>query len=121
MKENDIILNMLANPSFTLEDFKTVGLTSDNTGLQSEDKYLQSAKIQQISSFKDANNNFDKAKFHNFYTYASAVYNQLATDDYDKKILEQAQYSKDNIFVSPEKRTIDYRPKLVKKAKIADT
>lgn len=116
MKENDLILNILANPSFTLEDFKTVGLTSDNTGLQSEDKYLQSAKIQQISSFKDANNNFDKAKFHNFYTQASAVYNQLATDDYDKKILEQAQYSKDNIFVSPEKRTIDYRPKLVKKA-----
>lgn len=116
MKENDLILNILANPSFTLEDFKTVGLTSDNTGLQSEDKYLASAKIQQISSFKDANNNFDKAKFHNFYVQASAVYNQLATDDYDKKILEQAQFSKDNIWVSPEKRTIDYRPKLVKKA-----
>lgn len=116
MKENDLILNILANPSFTLEDFKTVGLTSDNTGLQSEDKYLQSNKIQQISSFKDANNNFDKAKFHNFYLQASAVYNQLSTDDYDKKILEQAQYSKDNIWVSPEKRTIDYRPKLVKKA-----
>lgn len=115
MKENDLILNILANPSFTLEDFKTVGLTSDNTGLQSEDKYLESAKIQQISSFKDANNNFDKAKFHNFYVQASAVYNQLATDDYDKKILEQAQFSKDNIWVSPEKRTIDYRPKLVKK------
>lgn len=116
MKENDLILNILANPSFTLEDFKTVGLTSDNTGLQSEDKYLASAKIQQISSFKDTNNNFDKAKFHNFYVQASAVYNQLATDDYDKKILEQAQFSKDNIWVSPEKRTIDYRPKLVKKA-----
>lgn len=116
MKENDLILNILANPSFTLEDFKTVGLTSDNTGLQSEDKYLQSNKIQQISSFKDANNNFDKAKFHNFYLQASAVYNQLSTDDYDKKILEQAQYSKDNIWVSPEKRTVDYRPKLIKKA-----
>lgn len=116
MKENDLILNILANPSFTLEDFKTVGLTSDNTGLQSEDKYLQSDKIQQINSFKDANNNFDKAKFHNFYLQASAVYNQLSTDDYDKKILEQAQYSKDNIWVSPEKRTIDYRPKLVKRA-----
>ena len=116
MKENDLILNILANPSFTLEDFKTVGLTSDNTGLQSEDKYLASAKIQQISSFKDTNNNFDKAKFHNFYVQASAVYNQLATDDYDKKILEQAQFSKDNIWVSPEKRTIDYKPKLVKKA-----
>ena len=34
MKENDIVLNMLANPKFTLEDFQAVGLNSDNTGLQ---------------------------------------------------------------------------------------
>ena len=48
MKENDIILNMLANPKFTLEDFQAVGLNSDNTGLQSEDKYLESDKIKTL-------------------------------------------------------------------------
>jgi hypothetical protein len=36
MKENDIILNMLANPEFTVTDFQAVGLTGDNTGLRSE-------------------------------------------------------------------------------------
>lgn len=116
MKENDIILNMLANPKFTLEDFQAVGLNSDNTGLQSEDKYLQSDKIKSVSAFQDSNGQFDKNKFHNFYQSAGQFYNQMSNDDYEKAILEQAQYSKDNIWVNPKKRTIDYKPTLVKRA-----
>lgn len=116
MKENDIILNMLANPKFTLEDFQAVGLNSDNTGLQSEDKYLQSDKIKSISAFQDSNRQFDKNKFHNFYQSAGQFYNQMSNDDYEKAILEQAQYSKDNIWVNPKKRTVDYKPTLVKRA-----
>lgn len=116
MKENDIILNMLANPKFTLEDFQAVGLNSDNTGLQSEDKYLQSDKIKSVSAFQDANGQFDKNKFHNFYQSAGQFYNQMSNDDYEKAILEQAQYSKNNIWVNPKKRTIDYKPTLVKRA-----
>lgn len=116
MKENDIILNMLANPKFTLEDFQAVGLNSNNTGLQSEDKYLQSDKIKSVSAFQDSNGQFDKNKFHNFYQSAGQFYNQMSNDDYEKAILEQAQYSKDNIWVNPKKRTIDYKPTLVKKA-----
>lgn len=116
MKENDIILNMLANPKFTLEDFQAVGLNSNNTGLQSEDKYLQSDKIKSVSAFQDSNGQFDKNKFHNFYQNAGQFYNQMSNDDYEKAILEQAQYSKDNIWVNPKKRTVDYKPTLVKKA-----
>lgn len=116
MKENDIILNMLANPKFTLEDFQAVGLNSDNTGLQSEDKYLQSDKIKSVSAFQDSNGQFDKNKFHNFYQTAGQFYNQMSNDDYEKAILEQAQYSKNNIWVNPKKRTIDYKPTLVKRA-----
>lgn len=116
MKENDIILNMLANPKFTLEDFQAVGLNSDNTGLQSEDKYLQSDKIKSVGAFQDSNGQFDKNKFHNFYQSAGQFYNQMSNDDYEKAILEQAQYSKDNIWVNPKKRTVDYKPTLVKKA-----
>lgn len=115
MKENDIVLNMLANPKFTLEDFQAVGLNSDNTGLQSEDKYLQSDKIKSVSAFQDSNGQFDKNKFHNFYQSAGQFYNQMSNDDYEKAILEQAQYSKDNIWVNPKKRTVDYKPTLVKR------
>lgn len=116
MKENDIILNMLANPKFTLEDFQAVGLNSDNTGLQSEDKYLESDKIQSISAFQDTNGKFDKNKFHNFYQIAGQFYNQMSNDDYEQAILKQAQFSKDNIWVNPQQRTVDYRPTLVKRA-----
>lgn len=115
MKENDLILNMLANPQFTITDFQTVGLDSSNTGLQSEDKYLESEKIKSNPAFQ-TDGEFDKNKFHNFYENAGLVYNQLATNDYDKAVLAQAQYSKDNIFVNPKQRTLDYRPQLVKKA-----
>lgn len=116
MKENDIILNMLANPKFTLEDFQAVGLNSDNTGLQSEDKYLESDKIKSISAFQDSNGQFDKNKFHNFYQNAGQFYNQMSNDDYEKAILKQAQFSKDNIWVNPQQRTVDYKPTLVKRA-----
>lgn len=115
MKENDLILNMLANPTFTLTDLQTVGLNSDNTGLQSEDKYIESDKIKSNPAFQ-TNGQFDKNKFHNFYESAGLVYNQLATNNYDEEVLKQARYSKDNIFVNPSQRTLDYSPKLVKKA-----
>jgi hypothetical protein len=37
---NDMILNMLANSSFTVSDFEAAGLSAENTKLESEDKYL---------------------------------------------------------------------------------
>jgi hypothetical protein len=39
---NDMILNLLANDSFTVSDFRAVGLSAENTKLESEEKYLQS-------------------------------------------------------------------------------
>ena len=39
---NDMILNLLANDSFTVSDFKAAGLTADNTKLESEEKYKSS-------------------------------------------------------------------------------
>ena len=39
MKENDLFLNILDNPEFSLSDFQTIGFTADNTGMESEDYY----------------------------------------------------------------------------------
>ena len=114
MKENDLILNMLANPNFTMADFQTVGLNSDNTGLRSEEEYKRSEKITKNNNFQNAAGEFDEAKFHNFYVGASQWYNQLATQDYDQAILNQAQFTKDDIWAKPEQRTIDMTPKLVR-------
>ena len=64
---NDMILNLLANDSFTVSDFKAVGLTADNTKLESEEKYLQSEMIQENELFKDVDGNFSEDLFHQYY------------------------------------------------------
>ena len=115
-KENDMLLNMLANPQFTVTDFQSVGLTGDNTNLLSEDKYKASDKIRNHEFFQDENGNFDEAKFHDFYVGAGYFYNQLTTQNYDQAILDQAVYSEDNIWVAPEKRKQSQAPQLVKQA-----
>lgn len=115
MKENDIILNMLANPDFTVTDFQSVGLNGDNTGLRSEEEYLQSDKIKNSEFFANpVTGEFDEARFHNFYIGAGQFYNQLATQNYEQAALDQVLFSKDDIWVSPDKRVIDYSPKLVR-------
>jgi len=49
-----------------------------------------------------------------FYEYAASQYNLLSTQDYNTSVLNEVQYSKDNIWVEPEKRTLDFTPKLVR-------
>ena len=61
-KENDLVLNMLANQNFTVSDFKAVGLTSENTNLLPEEKYKASEKITSNPLFQ-TNGEFDEAKF----------------------------------------------------------
>lgn len=111
-KENDIVLNMLANPSFSITDFQTVGLTSENTSLLPEDKYLASERITDNEIFK-TEGKFDKSKFHQYYLLAAQFYNDLSTQDYDKKIMENAVFSTSNIWADPKQRTKDNLPEFI--------
>lgn len=114
-KENDMLLNMLANPLFTVTDFQSVGLTGDNTNLLSEDTYKASDKIRNNEIFQ-TDGKFDEAKFHKFYVGAGQFYNQLTTQNYEQAIMDEALFSKDNIWVEPAKRKLDYTPKLTRRA-----
>ena len=109
-KENDLVLNMLANQNFTVSDFKAVGLTSENTNLLPEEKYKASEKITSNPLFQ-TNGEFDEAKFHDFYVGAGYFYNQLAQD---LDITKEAIFSKENMWVDQSQRKIDYKPKLVR-------
>ena len=113
-KNNDMILNMMANQNFALRDFQSVGLNSDNTMLLSEDKYKESTKITENPLFQNDQGVFDENKFHQFYLTAADWYNKLASENYDKTLLADARFSEDNMWVAPEKRTISNAPKLVK-------
>lgn len=112
-KQNDILLNILANPTFTLADFQTVGLTAENTSLHSIEEYKNSTKITE-NPLLQTDGQFDENKLLKFYEYAASQYNLLSTQDYNTSVLNEVQYSKDNIWVEPEKRTLDFTPKLVR-------
>jgi hypothetical protein len=110
---NDMILNMLANDSFTVSDFKAVGLTADNTKLESEDKYKNSQMIQENDLFKDNDGNFSEELFHQYYLQATQFYNNLANETYLEDISKNTVYSKDNLFAPQGSQTFDETPKFV--------
>ena len=49
---NDMILNLLANDSFTVSDFRAAGLSAENTKLESEERYKQSEMIRNNANFQ---------------------------------------------------------------------
>ena len=53
IKQNDMVLNILANPTFEVRDFQAVGLKADNTNFRTEDEYLKSEKITKNPLFSD--------------------------------------------------------------------
>ena len=110
---NDMLLNMLANDSFTVSDFKAVGLSADNTKLESEERYKQSQMIQDNHLFKDDEGNFNDELFHQYYLEATDFYNKLADDTYIENITQNTFYSKDNIFAPEGSKTIDETPRFV--------
>jgi hypothetical protein len=61
-KENDLMLNILANPDMSLSDLKAVGLTADNTSIESENTYKKHPEIQKMFSNEDGS--FNDEKFH---------------------------------------------------------
>ena len=44
-KENDLMMNVVANPSFSLEDFATIGFNIDNTSIQDKSVYRNNPLI----------------------------------------------------------------------------
>ena len=102
-KENDWVLNLLSNSNFSTADFKSVGLTAENTSLQSEETYKSSKQIQDL--FQREDGTFDNEGFHKFYENAQLTYNMLANDTFmDDMYKQQAIYGKDNIFAPREQR-----------------
>lgn len=77
MKENDLLLNIIENPDFSVSDFQTVGLNANNTELKSQDVYMNSPKIQEQPIFQNNSGEFDKTKFQNVYANAALAYNML--------------------------------------------
>ena len=111
-KTKDLFLNMVANPSMTLEDLVSVGLTSENTMLLDRASYASNEKVQDM--FRDEEGNFDEQQFNLFYDIAEQSYNILATDEANINLMDVTAYDSDNIFVDPSKRRQVNKPYAVK-------
>lgn len=101
-KQNDLMLNLVANPTFSLSDFATVGLTADNTSLQSKEFYKNNSFIQKQFTGEDGKFN-DKA-FDQVYNKAVSDYNIMATEAYGKENDDFITYHRNDIFAPKEKR-----------------
>lgn len=82
-KENDFLLNVLCNPSFCLEDFRDVGLTSKNTELRSMSEYVntKNSYFHSIMIKAVGKDNYETRKM---------VYNKVAAS---WKVFKEIQYS----------------------------
>ena len=81
-KENDFVVAVLNNPSFSIYDFLTVsGLNERNTQFLSEDRYHKSKFVQ--NKCKELYGQYTYSKFHDVYRKISASW----------KIFKEVQYT----------------------------
>jgi hypothetical protein len=109
---NDMILNMLANDSFTVSDFRAAGLSAENTKLESEERYKQSEMIRNNPAFQ-VEGEFNDELFHQYYLYATDTYGKLADETYIEDITKNTFYSQDNIFAPNQSQVINETPQFV--------
>ena len=102
-KENDWFLNVASNPTFSITNFRDVGLDASNTSLADENTYKNIPQIQEHPEFQ-TDGKFDETKFHTAYQVAAETYNRLADETYQEDIIKQASFHRDNIFAAPTQR-----------------
>lgn len=106
-KPNDWMLNVLQNPSFSLSDFKAVGIDGNNTSIEDREVYANNKIIQSNPQFQDSDGNFDNAKFNQFYDGALESYQLLANNTFNETVMDEATFGFNNIWAPKEasKRT----------------
>ena len=103
MKENDYFLNALTNPELNPLDFKSIGLNTDNTSLESKETYKNLDFIQ-TNPMLQTDGKFDESKFDNFYNSVAYQYKMLADDEVLDKINNDTSFYRNNMYASPEHR-----------------
>lgn len=98
---NDMFLNVLYNPNFSLADFVSTGLTKDNTYIRDIDFYRTDRRT--LNKMNEYYGRFDEESFKQYYARAVTYMNQLACKSQDDIIVESGSYSRCNIFAPIER------------------
>ena len=101
-RENDLMLNMVANPTFSLFDFNSVGLTAENTSLQDPSYYKSNPFIQRRYTKEDGR--FDDKAFDQDYERAKLGFQIMASDHAEEAMKSDFKFAASNITVSPEEK-----------------
>lgn len=99
-KDNDLMMNMVANPEFSIADFATIGFNMNNTSLQDASVYKNNPYIQQ--KFTDNTGKFNETAFQNAYQSAVIGYNQMSQKNFEQSQLKI--FHRDDILAPREMR-----------------
>ena len=112
-KENDLLLNKMANPHMSITQFEQVGLNANNTSLESEDTYKKLDVIRNSPEFQ-TNGTFDDVKFHKKYEDVRLAYNQLAEDTHNDDLAQTFAFYKDDLFADIKDRNLNSTTNVVR-------
>ena len=93
VKENDWFAINLLNDDVNALDLVSNNITVENTGLQSREHYKSLKGVQE--KFQTKSGKFDEVAFNKAYDSALYTYNNLATEDYEKKLLNSMEQDPD--------------------------
>jgi len=93
VKENDWFAINLLNDDVNALDLVSNNITVENTGLQSREHYKGLKSVQ--DKFKTNSGKFDETAFNKAYDSALYTYNNLATEDYEKKLITSMEQDPD--------------------------
>ena len=98
-EKNDFFLNVIYNPSFSLCNFKDVGLNESNTSLADEETYQKavSTKAEYRKKLIATLGKSDRSTIHTAYLKVKAAWNVFREIQYSKQCVD-ISYSSHNIF-----------------------
>lgn len=88
-KKNDWFASLLYQPDYSLEQFKDIGITPENTSFRSRDEYKNIEAVREAFTKDDK---FDEKAFNSFYDSALLLYNDYANKIVENKIASSYEY-----------------------------
>ena len=112
-KPNDWLVVNALNPNSSLQDFKTMAVQPENTGLEDQTYYKDLPAVKNM--FKDKKGAFDEKAFDMFYGSLVKSYNDFSNEKYDlKNFTDNLIHSPYDFTVSTEANIKPYKVQISK-------
>lgn len=100
LPQNDLMLIIVANPTFSLEDLVVIGINKDNVSLRDIQIYRNDPYIRSV--FTDELGNLNEMRLQSIYHKATEWMNSLQSDNVQCE--NEPSFHRDNIFAPSEQR-----------------